>query len=58
LDDLVARLRALPQLDRAARAEAMEHISQRANTQVSDYFEAKLREDAEIAAYLESLADS
>jgi hypothetical protein len=57
LDDLVARLRALPQLDRAARAEAMEHISQRANTQVSDYFEAKLREDAEIVVYLESLAD-
>jgi hypothetical protein len=56
VDGLVEGLRALPQLDRGARAEAMEHISERANAQVSDYFEAKLGEDAEIAAYLESLA--
>jgi hypothetical protein len=34
----------------------MEHISERANDQVSAYFEAKLRDDAKIAAYLDSLA--
>jgi hypothetical protein len=56
LEDLIERLRALPGLDRKARAEAIEHISERANTQVSDHFQAKLREDARIAAYLASLA--
>jgi hypothetical protein len=55
LEELVDRLRALPGLDRQARAEAVEHISERANAQVSDYFEANLGEDARIAAYLASL---
>jgi hypothetical protein len=54
-DDLIERVRALPDLAPAEREAAAEHVTERANAQVSDYFASRLREDAEVAAYLDSL---
>lgn len=54
-DQLAALVVTVPELDDAARGETLDHIAERCSAQVSAYFEARLREDPEIAAFLDSL---
>jgi hypothetical protein len=55
-EELVALVRVLPQLEGDQRREAVDRLTDVANAQVSAYFETEIRKDADIAAYLDSLA--
>ena len=54
-DELIALVGSLADLDDAAREAACERITDAANAQVSDYFEAELAKSDEIQGYLAEL---
>jgi len=54
-EELAALVRALPGMAAEEREAATQRISDHVNEQVSDYFQARIAENAELQAYLDSL---